>query len=301
MRYTPVARDIFETHLPEKIKKNLDLSTLELKPGSYIDAQCNHTHSDILYGVETHDGYGYLYILAEQQRTPDKYFLLRLFTYTLRIIEDHMKQGHTHFPVVIPFIYYNGLRPYPHSMNFWDYFKNPRYAKRLMLRPVHLVDVNRMPDEPPATRWSAFLELLLKSMRQGDDFLPQFQRLCESGNLFFIYSEEGGAEYIDNMVHLTLEETEISDKKALAKSLGDVLPTLGKKVMGLLQQERTEGRFEGKLEGLEEGMEKGKLEGIEEGMEKRNEEIALNLIRIGQSLTTISKVTGLSEDSLRKL
>ena len=92
MQHVLVARDLFEAHLPEQIKKHLDLSTLELKPGTFIDAQHNQTHSDILYGVSTRAGYGYLYILAEQQRKPEKHMLLRLFTYMLRIIELHMKQ-----------------------------------------------------------------------------------------------------------------------------------------------------------------------------------------------------------------
>ena len=60
MQQVSVARDFFEARLPEPIKKNLDLSTLELKPSSFVDRRFKQTHSDILYGVSTRAGYGYL-------------------------------------------------------------------------------------------------------------------------------------------------------------------------------------------------------------------------------------------------
>lgn len=39
-----LARDFFQHHLPDTIKKKLNFNTLELQPGSYIDKQGNRAN-----------------------------------------------------------------------------------------------------------------------------------------------------------------------------------------------------------------------------------------------------------------
>ncbi|MBD2781376.1 Rpn family recombination-promoting nuclease/putative transposase, partial [Xenorhabdus szentirmaii] len=47
------ARDFFDIHLPEKIKKNCDFNTLTLTNSSFIDHQLRSRISDVLYSVKT--------------------------------------------------------------------------------------------------------------------------------------------------------------------------------------------------------------------------------------------------------
>ena len=53
--------------------------------------------------------------------------------------------------------------------------------------------------------------------------------------------------------------------------------------------------------GLEEGMEKGIKQGIEQGIEKRNIEIAKNMLKEKIEISLISKMTGLSVDTIKEL
>src|SRR3990167_2358303 len=82
MRNIEVARDFLYHYLSEKIKMLVKLDTLQLMNASYIDEEYRQTHSDILYSVETECGLGYVYFLAEQQREPDQWMVLRIPEYT---------------------------------------------------------------------------------------------------------------------------------------------------------------------------------------------------------------------------
>ena len=53
--------------------------------------------------------------------------------------------------------------------------------------------------------------------------------------------------------------------------------------------------------GLEEGMGKGIKQGIEQGIEKRNIEIAKNMLKEKIEISLISKMTGLSVDTIKEL
>ena len=65
------------------------------------------------------------------------------------------------------------------------------------------------------------------------------------------------------------------------------------------------GKEKGREEGIEIGIEKGKVEGREEGREEgmaiAGRKVAINLVALGMDDETISKVTGLSQEEVKKL
>ena len=65
------------------------------------------------------------------------------------------------------------------------------------------------------------------------------------------------------------------------------------------------GKVEGREEGIEIGIEKGKVEGREEGREEgiaiAGRKVAQNLVALGMDDDTISKVTGLPQEEVKKL
>ena len=61
------------------------------------------------------------------------------------------------------------------------------------------------------------------------------------------------------------------------------------------------GKVEGREEGIEIGIEKGKVEGREEGMAIAGRIVAQNLVALGMDDDTISKVTGLPQEEVKKL
>jgi len=57
----------------------------------------------------------------------------------------------------------------------------------------------------------------------------------------------------------------------------------------------------GREKGKEEGKEEGKVEGRAEGMAIAGRKVAINLVALGMDDDTISKVTGLSQEEVKKL
>ncbi|HAN8831952.1 TPA: transposase, partial [Escherichia coli] len=97
------------------------------------------------------------------------------------------------------------------------------------------------------------------------------------------------------------------------QTLAERLPQHEGNIMTLAEQLKQSGREEGIALGMAQGMERGKLEGRMEGrMEGRAEgrlegqlegklETARNMLAEGMGFQTIMKITGLSEEQLKKI
>ena len=64
---------------------------------------------------------------------------------------------------------------------------------------------------------------------------------------------------------------------------------------------REKGKVKGREEGIEIGIEKGKVEGREEGIAIAGRKVAINLVALGMDDDTISTVTGLPQEEVKKL
>jgi predicted transposase/invertase (TIGR01784 family) len=101
-----LARSELELLLPAALREHLDLATLVVHPGSFVDDELRHAHTDLLYGVRTRGGATALvYVLMEHQSTFDARMPLRLLRYMVRVWEgwerDH---AGSKLPIVIPVV-----------------------------------------------------------------------------------------------------------------------------------------------------------------------------------------------------
>ena len=111
-----VAREFFEQHLPENIKKLVHLNTLKPQSDSFVDEELKMKMVDLLYRVQFGEKEGYLFLLLEHQSKPDKWMAFRLLKYSLAIMEKHLKETHAkELPVVYPMVLYNGKSKYRYS------------------------------------------------------------------------------------------------------------------------------------------------------------------------------------------
>jgi predicted transposase/invertase (TIGR01784 family) len=93
-----LARSELELLLPVEVRVHLDLATLEVCPGSFVDEELRHTHTDLLYRMRTRcGGDALVYVLMEHQSTFDARMPLRLLRYMVRVWEqwerDHPTGG----------------------------------------------------------------------------------------------------------------------------------------------------------------------------------------------------------------
>jgi hypothetical protein len=96
--------------LPPAVRAALDLRTLELVSGSFVDEALQEHHTDLLYRVRLAGREAFVYVLFEHQSTVDPLMALRVLRYVLRIWSrwqaDH--PGSQELPPVVPMVLYHG-------------------------------------------------------------------------------------------------------------------------------------------------------------------------------------------------
>lgn len=131
MAHTDTARDFIDIHLPPDLRTLCDLNTLQLESGNFIEEDLRAYYSDILYSLKIKDKTGYIHVLIEHQSTPDKQMAFRLMRYAVAAMQQHLEAGHTHLPLVIPILFYQGkTSSYPFPMDWYSMFDLPEWAKQ---------------------------------------------------------------------------------------------------------------------------------------------------------------------------
>ncbi|MEY0177209.1 Rpn family recombination-promoting nuclease/putative transposase [Providencia rettgeri] len=296
------ARDFFEIHLPEHLRSLCDFDTLSLTNSSFIDKQLRSRLSDVLYSVQTTQGQGYIYLLVEHQSTPDKLMAWRLMHYAFLAMNQHMQQGNTSLPTVIPVLFYHGGRsPYPYTQLWTDCFPFPDIANDLYTQPFPLVDVTVIDDDELVNhRKVAVMELAMKHKHIRDEIQRVLPLLAQAINKH--YNSSNDVITILNYLFATWDTT---DFEHVIQVLEEQTEQHKETVMNIAQRLHNKGRQEGLLEGREEGREEGLKEGREEGRKEGIQDaritLARNFLRNGVSLEIIMESTGLSREELISL
>jgi predicted transposase/invertase (TIGR01784 family) len=93
----------------EDFVKGLRPEDLELVPASFVAPGLKDRHADLIYRVSRPGREWFVYILLENQSTPDKTILLRSFLYILMLYDQIWRNSTAELlPNVIPIILYNG-------------------------------------------------------------------------------------------------------------------------------------------------------------------------------------------------
>ena len=312
-----VAKEFFEGHLPENIRKIIDFSTLNLEKETFIEENLRSKASDLLFKVgllnqnsnlgssSKTKSEGYIYLLSEQQSKPDRFMAFRLFKYMTNIIERHrtLNPNEKNLPLVIPMIFYTGKAKYNVPRNLWDLCKDEEQeiAKEIWTKDYNLINLQEIPDEEFRKRtWAGVMEFFLKNVHYRD-FFKKLDQISES--IGKITKINIGYNYLELMLTYALTDIDKNDKMLLKEAItAHIEPETGEKLMtSLAEHWYDEGRLEGIKFGEALGIEKGREEGIEKGIAINKIETARNLLHFGLSLDIISESTGLSEAELKKL
>src|SRR5688572_15274619 len=95
--------------LPPALLERIDLSTLALAPGSYVDSALTSCESDLLFTVTVAGRTALVYLLFEHQSSVDELMPLRILKYVVRILERHVRatgggKRALPLPVVLPIV-----------------------------------------------------------------------------------------------------------------------------------------------------------------------------------------------------
>ncbi|MGE0707884.1 MAG: Rpn family recombination-promoting nuclease/putative transposase, partial [Planctomycetota bacterium] len=96
--------------LPRALVTALDLSTLRLREGTFVDPAQAERRTDCLYSVDLADREVLLYVLFEHQSTVDPLMALRVLIYMGRIWDQWLREhgDQRRIPVILPVVVYQG-------------------------------------------------------------------------------------------------------------------------------------------------------------------------------------------------
>lgn len=191
-----VAREFFETHIPQNIQKDIDFNTLELQKSSFINDKLKMQEADLLYSVQIQKKPGYFYLLLEHASTPDKMLPYRMIKYMIAIMDAHLEKSKSKtLPFIFPLILYTGAKPYKYSNDLFDLFKEHKeLARDTLFTPYPLIDLTQVRDEE-LKKYAYFgtMALLAKHIHDKDilpifkDMLYLLKELEKRGELEYIY------------------------------------------------------------------------------------------------------------------
>jgi hypothetical protein len=140
--------------LPAALARQLDFSTLKPLPGTFIDVAMRGFQADLLFSVRRANAEVLLYVLMEHKSEADRWTLLQMLRYMIRIWEQHL----THeklplaLPPVIPVIVHHSETGWTAPTHFLGLFDEATMADPELRRltpefEVHLDDISHSTDE----------------------------------------------------------------------------------------------------------------------------------------------------------
>jgi len=305
-----VAKSFLHAHLPDKILKRIDLSSLKLAPSHHVDPRLSETMTDMLYRVSFEEGEeGYIALLVEHQSTAERLMPFRVLSYIINIMRDHLKEHpKADLPLVVPLVFYSGKAAYPYTQDIFELFGALEpLARDIFLKPFQLIDLCRIPDaELRKHTWASVMELVEKHI-WAKNLLPFLKVLTP---FLRKLEKEGGDDYLYATLHYICHAGEMDNSEEFVKIINnEVSPTLGDKMMSLAKQwhdngradGRAAGRMEGRMEGRVEGRVEGETIGLQKGEKAEKQAIAQRMLKEGVDLKFIVKITGLTIEEIDSL
>jgi predicted transposase YdaD len=278
------------TVLPPRFAARLDLATLALEPGSFVDDQLKERQSDLLYSVATGAGRTVLvYLLLEHQSTVDELMAFRLLRYLVRIWERYvaMHPSTTRLPIIVPVVLH-------HSEDGWTAgtaFEDLLDVDAETLAPVAdhvprfrflLDDISHATDEDLRSRaMTAFGRLVLWCLRHAREPNELIDRLSDwLGVVRQVRNAANGPDALQLILRYILATNE--PKRRPEDVIDRLLAAMGDEgkedVMTAAEMLLDQGRREGEQKGRREGEQKGRREGELKGELKGKRTMLLTLL-----------------------
>ncbi len=284
--HMPLVREFLEHHLPSEVLKRIDLSGLAPVKDSFVEDNLRQKTADLLYTVPFRNSPGYMYILIEHTSSSHPRTPFRVFQYTDKIMEQHMRRNKSNIlPIVYPIVFYTGERPFRHSTDIFDMFGDEKKLARFIYsKSISLIDLNHISNaELESFQYFQALGLVMKYIR-SPKLLSSFQKaLRVLDKLPGTNAEDIG--YLQSTVSYIWEAAAAENFDPFAKMIRTTLNEKGELFMTIAEMLRQEGREEGE----------------KRGEHKRSKTIAGNLLDMGLGISGVAQGTGLSIEEVKVL
>ncbi len=265
-----IAKEFFAANLPAHILEKMDMNTLKSENKTFIDDAYKTTEADLVYSAKMGNLRAYLYLLCEQQTTVDPFLAFRLLIYTVRIMETHRKQHPKDpLPLIYPLVIYTGDEPWDSPLDIFPLFGDAAHlAKKLLLKPYQLIDVQRTSDDELRQHTLSGLVAFVLKHRKTADFELLLKRLMPWIHEVELHATSG--YFLCRIVlKYLVDRSSKGDKDLLVQEAEHYLSyELQGEIMTIAHQWEQEGFKKGMAiaeQWKEQGMQKGMQQGIKQG------------------------------------
>lgn len=253
-----LASALLADHLPPATLAKLDLKSLRLTSGSFIDDELHETSSDLLFEVDRVDcdEKVLVYVLTDHKSYQDRMTPFQLLKYMVRIWENRLRDGKP-LCVIIPLVVYHGETRWTTSLTLDDIIQAPMEFRRYVPQfALDMLDLSDLSDEQLGK--SEHLKpilLLLKYIRSP----TLADRLVDLMRMIADLTEQGyGVDFLKTVVIYLATGTTQLNRGDLVDAVHITLKEQGESLMPTIAQQWAE---EGRQKGRQEGRQEGKIEG----------------------------------------
>ncbi|MEM9825276.1 MAG: Rpn family recombination-promoting nuclease/putative transposase [Planctomycetota bacterium] len=275
----PNARRLIETQLSASALAELDLNTLKLESGSFVDPDLREKFSDLLFSVDlassaeqtnlTGSDQAMVYVLFEHKSKSEKRTAFQLLGYIVRIWEKRLREGLELCPL-IPLLVYHGQTGWTAKRSLGELVPFPKGLAeyqvecRFKLLDLSVVDDAEISGDP-ILRTTLQLLKYTRSVDLG-------QRLRDILCLIVAALDvDALLEWIQAIEAYIVSVNKSIDSVEYKKALASVLPTefeAGSLADRLLQEGEQLGLQKGEQLGLQKGEQLGLQKGEQRGLQK---------------------------------
>jgi hypothetical protein len=266
-----MVEDLLRGFVQQDWVNELNFSTLEKVPGSYVSDDLRNREDDLVWRVKWQREWIYIYLLLEFQSSEDKFMAVRMLVYLGLLYQDLIKRHELEYgklPPILPIVLYNGTLRWQAATEIGDLI-HPAPEGLAAFRPQMrylLLDEQAYSDSELIGLKNLVAALFrLENSRTQDDLIqvfdcliewldePQQASLCRAFNAWL---EQGPLRRFPD-----IRLSDLSNLKETRTMLADA-------INNWIAQAEYQGVEKGLKKGIEQGIETGLEQGIKKGLEK---------------------------------
>ncbi|MGY8525433.1 Rpn family recombination-promoting nuclease/putative transposase [Paracidovorax citrulli] len=246
-----LVRDLVRGFIPDRWLRQVDFSTLQKVPSSFVTDDLRQRLSDVIWRVRADTQWVYLYLLIEFQSSAPYFMAVRIASYVSLLYQDLVNgkqvQANQQLPPVLPIVIYTGKRRWgvPTDLSEMIPVMHGKAARYRLQSAFKLIDQSRYPPAKLARMRNLFAAVMHLEQCRDPKIQPQLVKAA--------------GEWIGN--NLDLRKTFLRWACAAIRRNNPELPVRDVETLEELEMGMAEGWVRWGEELKQEGIVKGRSEG----------------------------------------
>ncbi|MBF0475945.1 MAG: Rpn family recombination-promoting nuclease/putative transposase [Deltaproteobacteria bacterium] len=274
------AADFLANYLPEGVAGILQLDSLELGAGSYVDEDLKESLSDLVYRVDTKSaGPALVYILFEHKSYPEPLIAFYLLRYMVKIWGQLIEQGSKgRLPPIIPLVLYHGATKWQVDRGF-SRLVDHHPALQSFLPDFRFLYYDLGEYEEEDIRGEAGLRMTLVLLKLIFHPVELKERIRDILEMLRQMERTGRPDYGKKVMSYLISNQDKISHQDLMRAVEEVFKDIKEGDMpGFVQTWYQEGIQKGLLQGRQEGLQQGMQQGLQQGLLTEAREAVLDIL-----------------------